>query len=257
MKLKIASWNVNSLRVRLPHVLRWVSENQPDVLALQEIKMMDDQFPLETFKDAGYEVVTSGQKTYNGVAIISKEKVDDLLFDFPTLVDPQRRILGVKYHGIRLLNLYIPNGESLDSAKFQYKINWLQNLDLFLKAELVLHPHMVVLGDFNIAPHDIDVHNPARWAGKLLFSEQEREAFSNMLAVGFKDCYRQHQPEEKEFSWWDYRLNAFERNWGLRIDHILASTPLAAKCERSFIDKTPRGWERPSDHTPVVAEFNI
>jgi len=256
MNFKIATWNVNSLRVRLPHVLEWIEKAKPDVLALQEIKLTDEYFPSEALQAAGYHAVFSGQKTYNGVAILSREKVDDLIIDFPSLEDPERRILGVMLGDIRILNLYVPNGESVDSAKYQYKLNWLQNLDLFLKAELQKHPNMIVLGDFNIAPEEIDVHNPKRWMNKVLFSELERQAFRDMLQVGFNDCFRLHASNEKAFTWWDYRLKAFERNWGLRIDHILASTALSAQCTSCAIDKQPRSWERPSDHTPVIAEFS-
>lgn len=256
MKMKIATWNVNSIRVRLPHVINWLSSRKPDVLALQEIKLEDDIFPREAFEKLGYHIVSSGQKTYNGVAVLSREKVDDVIVDFPSLEDPQRRVLAVRYGDIRILNLYIPNGESIESPKYQYKLNWLQHLEGFLKTELKKYPNLVVLGDFNIAPEEIDVHNPKRFIGKVLFSEPERQAFRNMLSIGFKDCFRLHEERQKAFTWWDYRLKAFERDWGLRIDHILASQALSAKCATCTIDKLPRTWERPSDHTPVIAEFS-
>jgi len=175
----------------------------------------------------------------------------------PGIDDPQRRVLCATIGKFRILDLYIPNGESIDSDKYQYKLDWLHKLDLFLKHELITQSNMIVLGDFNIAPHDLDVHNPKRWEGHVLCSEKERKAFREMLAVGFEDCFRAVSPEEKAYSWWDYRLNAFQRNWGLRIDHILASKALAPSLASCYIDKLPRTWERPSDHTPVVAEFKL
>lgn len=255
-KMKIATWNVNSLRVRLPHVLSWLQEVKPDVLALQEIKMTDVDFPFEAIEAAGYHAVVSGQKTYNGVAIFSKEPPRHVIKDIPGLDDPQRRVLFTEIGDIAVLNLYVPNGESVDSPKYQYKLGWLHQLDLFLKKDLKKHPHLVVLGDFNIAPDEIDAHDPKQWEGQVLFSLPERKAFKEMLAVGFVDCFRSCHPDEKAFSWWDYRLNAFKRNMGMRIDHILASDQLASKCIDCFIDKTPRTWERPSDHAPVVAVFS-
>lgn len=255
--IKIATWNVNSLRVRLPHVLTWLAEVNPDILALQEIKMTDDDFPFEDIQKAGYHVVASGQKTYNGVAILSKAPASNLIKDIPGLDDPQRRVLFAEIGNLCVLDIYVPNGESVGSEKYQYKLNWLHKLDLFLKQDLKRHQHLVVLGDFNIAPEDIDVHDPKEWEGSVLCSQRERQAFKEMLALGFEDCFRNIHPEEKAFSWWDYRMNAFKRNRGLRIDHILASHSLAAACVDCYIDKTPRGWERPSDHAPVVAIFSM
>jgi exodeoxyribonuclease III len=256
-KYIIATWNVNSLRVRLPHVLAWLDRVKPDVLALQETKLPDADFPVEAIRAAGYEVVFSGQKTYNGVAILSRNKSAEIITELPELDDPQRRVLAAVIDDIRILDIYIPNGESVDSAKYQYKLNWIKQLDLFLKHELQKHPKLIVLGDFNIAPDEIDVHNPQLWEGKVLFSDAERKAFRDMLAVGFSDCFRKVSPQEKSFSWWDYRMNAFKRNIGLRIDHILASAAIASRCDKCYIDKTLRAEERPSDHVPVVAEFNL
>lgn len=255
--MKIATWNVNSLRVRLPHVVTWINTVKPDVLALQETKLTDDSFPIAAIEDLGYKVVASGQKTYNGVAILSRDKSEDVVFDLPSFADPQRRVLGITIGDIRVLNLYIPNGESVVSKKYEYKMSWLKSLALFLQEERKKHAKMVVLGDFNIAPEEIDVHNPKSWEGQVLFSEPERQAFRDMLAVGFKDCFRMLSPDEKHYSWWDYRLNAFKRDMGLRIDHILASNTLSAHCVKCYIDKDPRGWERPSDHAPVIAEFQF
>lgn len=255
--LKIASWNVNSLRVRLPHVLAWLNEHQPDIVALQELKIPDADFPFEVIQDAGYSVIASGQRTYNGVAVLSRNSATDIVTDLPGLEDPQRRVLAVTVDDIRVINVYIPNGESITSEKYQYKLNWLDKFELYLRAESKKHSKIVILGDFNIAPANIDVHDPAEWEGQVLFSEPERQAFYRMLQLGFQDCFRQLNPDDKSYSWWDYRMNAFKRDRGLRIDHILANHRLAMTCKRAYIDKTPREWERPSDHAPVVAEFEL
>lgn len=253
---KIATWNINSLRVRLPHVLTWLASAQPDILALQELKMPTENFPFDEFRAAGYEAIVNGQKTYNGVAILYRDMTpENVVTEFTELQDPQRRVLGVTLNQVRVLNLYIPNGESLASAKYQYKLNWLSHLKLFLANEMMLYPNILILGDFNIAPQNEDVHNPASWAGKVLFSEPERAQFQQILQMGFKDCFRLQVQPEKSFSWWDYRMNGFKRNLGLRIDHILASEKLVTHCKKCTIDKEPRGWDRPTDHAPVIAEF--
>lgn len=254
---KIASWNVNSLKVRLPQVLTWLAEAKPDVLALQELKLTDEDFPLAALQEAGYSAVFSGQKTYNGVAIISRTKASDVIADIPQLEDIQRRILVATINGIRIVNLYIPNGESVTSAKYQYKLGWLEKMHLFLQQELQQHAKLLVLGDFNIAPHELDVHDAQYWDEKVLFSTPERNAFNDMLQLGLIDCFRHLHPTEKQYSWWDYRMNAFKRNLGLRIDHILVNHTLATDCTACYIDKMPRTWERPSDHTPVIAEFSF
>lgn len=255
MTFKIATWNVNSLRVRLPHVLQWLEQHQPDVLALQETKLIDADFPFAAINEAGYTTIYSGQKTYNGVALLSKAKIIDVATDIPGFEDPQRRILNATIQNIRILNLYVPNGESTTSPKYTYKLNWLEKMHTYINEELKKYPHMIILGDFNIAPESIDVHDPVYWENKVLFSQPERAAFQKILQLGFYDCFRQLHPEEKIFSWWDYRLNAFKRNLGLRIDHLLASASLMQKCSQVYIDKNPRSLERPSDHTPVIAEF--
>ena len=255
MSFKIATWNVNSLRVRLPHVLAWLEAEKPDVLALQEIKLQDADFPHEAIQAAGYVAAVSGQKTYNGVAVLSRIASTDMITDIPDLDDHQRRILAVTVNDMRVINLYIPNGESVASEKYQYKLNWLNKLTAFLKTELKKYPKPIILGDFNIAPAAIDVHDPAMWEGHVLFSDLERKAFQEILAVGFADCFRQLKPTDQSYSWWDYRMNGFKRNLGLRIDHILASQALMAVCQSCHIDKAPRALERPSDHAPVVAEF--
>ena len=207
--------------------------------------------------EAGYHVSYSGQRTYNGVAILSRKEISHVITSIPTLDDPQRRVLCATVDDIRILDIYVPNGESVTSDKYQYKLHWLKNLDVFLQNELKKNPRMIVLGDFNIAPENIDVHDPSLWQGQVLFSQPERKAFQTMLNVGFHDCFRELSPNEKAFSWWDYRMNAFKRNMGLRIDHILASNALASDCKHCVIDKSPRTWERPSDHAPVVAEFDF
>jgi len=253
--LKIATWNVNSLNVRLPQVLSWLDSSRPDILALQETKLTDDKFPVAEFESAGYRALFSGQKTYNGVAILSREPGAEVITDLPGLDDPQRRVLAASYGELRVLNLYVPNGESVGSEKYAYKLDWLDKLIDFVAAELKRHPKLVVLGDFNIAPEERDVYDPLVWQGKVLFSEAERAALQRLLATGLCDSFRIFEQEEKQFSWWDYRMAAFRRNLGLRIDHILASKPLCEGCRSCVIDKAPRKNERPSDHTPVVAEF--
>ncbi len=261
MTFKIATWNVNSLRVRLPHVLQWLAATQPDVLALQEIKMPTEDFPFAELRAAGYDAIVSGQKTYNGVAILVKgagrHQTTDIITDIPELNDHQRRVLAVTIDGIRVLNLYVPNGESIQSEKYKYKLNWLEHLKLYLQHELKQNPQMIILGDFNIAPDARDVFDPNALENQVLFSEPERAEFNSILSLGYLDCFRLHTQPEKIFSWWDYRLNAYKRNRGLRIDHILASLALAKRCSNTLIDKDPRGWERPTDHAPVIGIFDV
>jgi exodeoxyribonuclease-3 len=255
--MKIATWNVNSLKVRLGQVVDWLNEEQPDVLALQETKTPDETFPLAEFEAAGYRASYSGQKTYNGVAVLSKSPALDPTTDIPSLDDPQRRILAVSVDDVRVVNLYVVNGQAVGSEKFDYKLHWLEQVSAYLRSELAAHRYLVVLGDFNIAPEDRDVHDPVQWREKILCSTQEREALQKMLDAGLVDVFRQFEQPEKSFSWWDYRAAAFRRNRGLRIDLILASRALAQACTASTIDTRPRKHERPSDHTPVYAEFSI
>jgi len=257
--MKIASWNVNSLNVRLPHVLQWLETARPDLLGLQETKLTDEKFPQAEIEAAGYNVVFSGQKTYNGVAVLSRvpEAATDVVTDLPGLDDPQRRVLGATYGDVRFLNLYVPNGQEVGSDKYAYKLDWLAKLRAYVEAQLKQYPKFVMVGDFNIAPDDRDVHDPAAWAGSVLCSEPEREAFRELLGLGLSDTFRQFEQEEGSFSWWDYRQAAFRRNLGLRIDHILASADMAKCCTASVVDKEPRRWERPSDHAPAVAEFDV
>lgn len=253
--MKIASWNVNSLNVRLPHVLQWLEAARPDILALQETKLTDEKFPTAEIEAAGYRVAFSGQKTYNGVALLSREPMEEVVTDLPGLDDPQRRILGATVGGVRVLNLYVVNGQEVGSEKFDYKLAWLEKVRAYLADDLKRHAEYVVLGDFNIAPGDADVHDPEAWHERILCSTPEREALQDILELGLVDTFRLFEQAENQFSWWDYRMNAFRRNRGLRIDLILASATLAGRCRGSRIDAEPRGWERPSDHAPVVAEF--
>ena len=251
--MKIATWNVNSLRVRLPHLLDWLAQEQPDALALQETKTEDAKFPAAELAEAGYHAAYSGQKTYNGVAVLSRAEAMDPVTDIEGLDDPQRRILAVTVGGVRIVDLYVPNGSEVGSDKYAYKLDWLAQARAWLAAELERHPRLVVLGDFNIAPEDRDVHDPEAWRGKILCSAPEREAFRALLGLGLRDTFRCFEQPEKSFTWWDYRMNGFRRNLGLRIDHILASP--AMDCAACRVDKAPRALERPSDHAPVVAEL--
>lgn len=254
--LKLASWNVNSLKVRLEQVLAWLETSQVDMLALQEIKMSDDQFPIEAFTARGYHVVFSGQKTYNGVAIISRHPIQDVVTDIPDLSDPQRRILAATIGDIRLINLYVPNGSEVGSDKYNYKLTWLPLVTAFIQQQLAQYPRLAVVGDFNIAPEDRDVHDPKEWEGCVLVSPLERQALMNILALGLHDSFRNFTQDEQLYSWWDYRAAGFRRNRGLRIDLILLSKLLNNDCLVSAIDKEPRKAERPSDHAPVWVEIS-
>ncbi len=251
--MKIATWNVNSLKVRLAQVQDWLAEHQPDVLCLQETKTEDANFPFVAVQQAGYQVVYSGQKTYNGVAILSRQSATDMQYGIPNFADEQKRVLAATVDGVRIVNVYIPNGQSLDSDKYQYKLAWLNALQAWLKEELRRYPRLALLGDYNIAPEDRDVHDPAAWVGNVLVSEPERAAFQKLQQIGLRDAFRLFEQPEKSYSWWDYRMMGFRRNQGLRIDHILLSPALA--CSACSIDRAPRKLERPSDHTPVVAEI--
>jgi exodeoxyribonuclease-3 len=255
--MKIASWNVNSLNVRLPHVLAWSEGARPDVLALQETKLTDDRFPAEELSAIGYYSIFSGQKTYNGVAVLSRERASDPVTDIPGLDDPQRRILAVTVGDIRIVNLYVVNGSEVGSEKFEYKLHWLERVTAWLAAEREQYENLVVLGDFNIAPDDRDVYDPADWHEKILCSTPERDALGKILNLGLTDTFRMFEQEEGTWSWWDYRMNMFRRKLGLRIDLVLASAPMAKRCTASYIDIEPRRQERPSDHAPAIAEFDL
>ena len=253
--MKIATWNVNSLRVRLPHVLQWLAAAQPDILAVQETKTVDAQFPVEELAAAGYSAVFAGQKTYNGVAVLSKTPATEVVTDIPNFDDPQRRILAATVDGVRVVNLYVVNGAEVGSDKYAYKLDWLANVTAWLQQQAAAYPQLVVLGDFNIAPEDRDVHDPAAWAGQVLCSDAERAALQAIQSLDLQDTFRLFTQADKSFSWWDYRAGGFRRNHGLRIDLILASQALAERCQACVIDREPRTWEKPSDHTPVIAEF--
>lgn len=255
--MKIASWNVNSMNVRQAHVIEWLQSNDPDVLVLQEIKQVSEKFPVDELQSIGYHSIASGQKTYNGVAVVSKTPASDPITDFPDLEDPQRRILASTVGDVRVIDLYIPNGSEVGSEKYEYKLGWLASLRRFLEAEMQNHEKVVVLGDFNIAPADEDVHDPEKWGEAILCSPAERKALRDLLDLGLTDVFRKFEHPLKTFSWWDYRAAGFRRNAGLRIDLILTSDVMTKSCTASYVDKEPRAWERPSDHAPVVAEFEF
>ncbi len=254
--MKLSCWNVNSLKVRLPHVLKWLEANPVDVLCIQETKLTDDKFPVAEIQAAGYHVEFSGQKTYNGVAILSRHPIGDVVKNNPLFKDEQQRLLTATIKGIRIICAYIPNGQAPESDKFQYKLAWLDALQSWLEAQKKEYPDLVLLGDFNIAPDDRDVHDPAAWVGQNLVSPQERAAYQKMLSVPLVDAFRLFEQPEKSFSWWDYRALGFRLNKGMRIDHILLSTELAKRCQTCVIDRTPRKWEQPSDHAPVTVTLN-
>ncbi|MGH8398849.1 MAG: exodeoxyribonuclease III [Gammaproteobacteria bacterium] len=253
--MKIATWNVNSLRVRLPHVLKWLASEKPDVLALQETKTEDRDFPVVEFQRAGYQVAFSGQPTYNGVALLSRTPLNVRATALPNFEDAQKRVLAANVGNLLVLNLYVPNGQTVDSDKYQYKLKWLKALNRWLKVLLSEQPQLVVLGDLNVAPEDRDVHDPEAWQGQVLVSTPEREAFRGLLALGLKDSFRQFEQDGGHYSWWDYRAAGFQRDFGMRIDHILLSPALSERATAVHIDKEPRGWERPSDHTPIIVEL--
>lgn len=254
--MKLATWNVNSLKVRLPHVLQWLAGNPVDVLCLQETKLTDDKFPTAELEAAGYRVAFTGQKTYNGVAILSRHDIADVVRNNPLFPDEQQRIVAATVAGLRVVCAYVPNGQAVGSDKYRYKLEWLAALRDWLAQEMARHPQLALLGDYNIAPEDRDVHDPAAWAGSVLVSEPERDAFRQLAALPLVDAFRLFEQPEKTFSWWDYRQMAFRRNMGLRIDHVLLSPPLAARCTACEIDRAPRKLEQPSDHTPVVATLD-
>ncbi|GAB4117480.1 MAG: exodeoxyribonuclease III [Sideroxydans sp.] len=252
--MKIATWNVNSLKVRLPHLLGWLADTRPDVVCLQETKSEDKNFPMADLQAAGYHCAFSGQKTYNGVAILSREPIGEVNYGIPDFADEQKRVVAATIGGIRIVCVYVPNGQEVGSDKYAYKLQWLAALTGWLRGELAKYPKLALLGDYNIAPEDRDVHDPVAWQGNVLVSEPERAAFHALQSLGLRDAFRLFEQAEKSYSWWDYRMLAFRRNQGLRIDHILVSPAL--QCTACAIDKAPRKLERPSDHAPVVAEVN-
>lgn len=255
--MKVATWNVNSLRVRLPHLLDWLAAHGPDIVCLQETKCEDATFPAAELAAAGYRSVHHGQRTYNGVAILSRNEAVAVCRGIPAFIDEQSRVIASDVNGVRVVSVYVPNGQSVGSDKYAYKLRWLDALATWLEAELATHPLLIVTGDFNVAPEERDVHDPAAWAGQVLFSEPERAALQRLIALGFVDAFRLFEQPDKSFSWWDYRMGAFRRNMGLRIDHMLLSPGLARSCTACRIDVAPRKLERPSDHAPVVCELAL
>jgi exodeoxyribonuclease-3 len=253
----LAAWNVNSLNVRLPRLLAWLAAHKPDVVCLQETKLEDHKFPVVDIAAAGYAAHFAGQKTYNGVAILARERlpVADVTVGIPGFADDQKRVIAATVAGVRVVDFYVPNGQSVDSDKYRYKLEWCAAAAAYLRDELSRHANLAVLGDFNVAPEDRDVHDPALWAGQVLCTVHERDAFRAFLAAGLADSFRLFEQPPATFSWWDYRQLAFPKNHGLRIDHILLSAPLAARCTGSRIDRNERKGEKPSDHAPVLAEL--
>ena len=253
--MKLATWNVNSLKVRLPHLLDWLAAAQPDAICLQETKTEDANFPLAAIEAAGYRAVFCGQKSYNGVAILARSQPLDVQHGIPNFPDDPKRLIAATVGDTRLVCAYAPNGQSLESEKYVYKLRWYEALAAWMQDELAKRPRLALLGDLNVAPEDRDVHNPKRWEGGIHVSPPERAAFRKLLEVGLADAFRLFAQPEKEFSWWDYRLNAFQRGWGLRIDFVLLSAELAKASKSALIDKGPRALERPSDHAPVIVEL--
>ncbi len=259
--MKIASWNVNSLRVRVEHVSDWLQANSPDLLCLQELKMVDEDFPIDVFSELGYHSQFTGQKTYNGVAILSKEPLTNVVIDMPDFDDPMRRYIAADCplangETLRIVNVYVPNGQALDSDKFQYKRAWFAKLQAAMKNSLSANPNTVLVGDFNITPSNLDVHDPKRWEGKIHCSDIERLMLQKLMSEGLYDTYRHFNADGDQFSWWDYRGAGYRANEGLRIDLVLSSSAMLNKAIASSIDESPRKLERPSDHTPVIAEYN-
>lgn len=254
--MKLVTWNVNSLKIRLPQVINWLKNNEPDVLCLQETKLQDERFPVDEILAVGYRSAYVGQKTYNGVALLSKRIGDTVVTAMPGLEDVQKRVIAATYEDIRVVCIYVPNGENVISGKYHYKLAWLAALRDWLQYELIKYPKLVLLGDFNIAPEDRDVYDPEAWSGQVLCSQPERDAFLKLLDLGLVDSFRLFDQPEKTYTWWDYRMMAFRRNRGLRIDHVLLSKELSRHCSTCTVDKTARKHERPSDHAPVIAELS-
>jgi exodeoxyribonuclease-3 len=256
MALTLATWNVNSLKVRLPHLLDWLAEHTVDIVCLQETKLPDDKFPAVELQKAGYDAVFAGQKTYNGVAILTRGDTvgtaGEVQANLPNFPDEQKRLIAATVAGVRVVCAYFPNGQAVGSEKYDYKLRWIAALTEWLRDELARSPQLALAGDYNIAPEDRDVHDPKAWQGQVLFSEPEKQAFRDLVALGLVDSFRMFEQPERSYTWWDYRMLAFRRKMGLRIDHILLSTALAARCTQSTIDVEPRRREQPSDHAPVI-----
>ncbi|MCU0976706.1 MAG: exodeoxyribonuclease III [Steroidobacteraceae bacterium] len=255
--MRIASWNVNSLRVRLPQLAEWTAAGPADVIGLQELKLPDEEFPREAVAELGFQAAWAGQKTYNGVALLSRAPLEDVVAGIPGYDDPQRRVIAATVAGVRVIDVYVPNGQAVGSEKFAYKLDWMGRLRDYVAAELARHPRLALVGDFNVAPEDRDVHDPKAWEGSVHVSPEERAALGRLLEAGLVDTFRLFEQPPASFSWWDYRMGAFRRNHGLRIDLVLASKALAERCTGCSVDRGPRAWERPSDHAPVVASFDV
>ena len=259
--LTLATWNVNSLKVRLPHLLDWLATHRVDIVCLQETKLVDENFPVAALADAGYAAAFAGQKTYNGVALLTRRattpEASDVVVSLPGLEDPQKRLIGATVGDIRVVCAYFPNGQSVGSDKYDYKLRWIAALSAWLRTELAQHPRLALAGDYNIAPEDRDVHDPKAWAGQILFSELERQAFRDLIALGLVDSFRLFEQPERSYTWWDYRMQAFRRKMGLRIDHVLLSAALAPRCTACSIDVEPRRREQPSDHAPVIVTLSV
>jgi len=255
--MKIATWNVNSLKVRLEHVVDWLASEQPDVLGLQETKLKDDNFPVQAIEAAGYHAMFTGQATYNGVALLSRSPGEDVQTEIPGFDDPHRRVIAATFGDVRVVNLYVVNGKAVGDPKYDWKLKWLDAVRAWIESESRTHDKLVVIGDFNIAPEDRDVHDPEAWRERILCSTPERAALARLLALGLIDVYRLFEQPGRVYSWYDYRQMAFRRKMGLRIDLILASAAMKNACTASAIDLEPRKRERPSDHAPVWAEFDL
>jgi len=253
--MKLATWNVNSVKVRLPQLLDWLAQAQPDIVCLQELKAEETKFPRAELEGGGYACAVHGQKTYNGVAILSRVPVSDIALDIPGFEDEQKRVIAATVQGVRVICVYCPNGQAVGSEKYAYRLRWFAALRDYLAGELARHPQLAVAGDFNVAPEDRDVHDPKAWEGQVHVSDPERAAWRALLDAGLQDSFRLFEQPGKVYSWWDYRMLGFRRNAGLRIDHVLLSAPLAARCTSATVDKAPRKLERPSDHAPVIAEL--
>jgi exodeoxyribonuclease III len=255
--LKVATWNVNSLNVRLGHLLQWLKDQPLDIVCLQETKLIDENFPVAALNEAGYHSLFTGQKAYNGVAILTRQatvhQIEDVQLNLPGIDDEQRRLIAATVDGMRVVCAYFPNGQAVGSDKYSYKLRWIVALNQWLRPELERHGELLLAGDFNIAPEPGDVHDPQAWAGQVLYSEPERAAFRALLNLGLKDSFRLFDQPGRSFTWWDYRNLAFRRKHGLRIDHILMTHALAARCVACTIDTGPRRLEQPSDHAPVIA----
>ena len=258
--MKITTWNVNSLTARLQHVLDWLTANPVDVLGLQELKMTDDKFPFDALREIGYEAAAFGQKTYNGVALLTRSPVADVVRNIPGFPDESARVIAGTIDGpggpVRVVNGYFVNGQAPGSDKFEYKMNWLRGLHHWLQEELAAHPRLVLVGDFNVAPEDRDSYDPVGLAETIHHTTEERDHFKALLGLGLHDAFRMFEQPEKSYSWWDYRMLGYQKNRGLRIDHILVSAPLVPQVKACSVDRTPRKWPKPSDHAPVTVELS-